>query len=56
MFLSSGDAMRTIGDAMISSISIVMITIDQVFLSSGDTTRTIGDALTSCHLKGVMYN
>ena len=48
--------MRTIGDAMISSISIVMITIDQVFLSSGDTTRTIGDALTSCHLKGVMYN
>jgi hypothetical protein len=32
MFLSSGDAIRKIGDAMISSTSIVMRTIHQVFL------------------------
>jgi len=46
VILSSGDAMRTIGDAMMSSISIVIRTIDQVFLSSGDAIRTIGDAMT----------
>jgi len=46
VFLSSGDAMRTIGDAMISSSSIVMRTIDQVLLLSGDAMRTIGDAMT----------
>jgi hypothetical protein len=45
VFLSSGDAIRTIGDAMISSTSIV-ITIDRVFLSSGDVMRTMGDAMT----------
>jgi hypothetical protein len=44
VFLSSGDAMRTIGDA-ISSTSIVMRTIDKVFLSSGDAMRTIGSPL-----------
>ena len=32
MFLSSGDAIRKIGNAMISSTSIVMRTIHQVFL------------------------
>ena len=42
VFLSSGDAIRTIGDAMISSTFIVMRTIGQVFLSSGDAIRTIG--------------
>ena len=42
VFLSSGDAIRTIGDAMISSTFIVMRTIDQVFLSSGDAIRAIG--------------
>ena len=47
VFLSSGDVIRTIGDAMISSSSIVMKTIDQVLLSSGDAIRTIGDAMIS---------
>jgi hypothetical protein len=42
VFFSSGDAIRTIGDAMISSPFIVMRTIDQVFLSSGDAIRAIG--------------
>ena len=47
VLLSSGDVIRTIGNAMISSSSIVMRTIDQVFLSSGDAIRTIGDAMIS---------
>jgi hypothetical protein len=47
VLLSSGDAIRTIVDAMISSSSIVMRTIDQVLLSSGDAIRTIGDAMIS---------
>jgi hypothetical protein len=46
VLLSSGDAIRTIGNAMISSSSIVMRTIDQVLLSSGDAIRTIVDAMT----------
>ena len=46
VLLSSDDAIRTIGDAMISPSSIVMRTIDHVLLSSGDAIRTIGDAMT----------
>ena len=42
VFLSSCDAIRTIGDTMMPSSSILMRTIGQVFLSSGDAIRTIG--------------
>jgi hypothetical protein len=56
VFLSSGDVIRTIGDAMISSSSIVMRTIDQVLLSSGDSIRTPKDFLFCLNMLGLVDN